>query len=486
MLKNRKSQKYDKLLKISAQWRLLLTGTPLQNNLQELISLLNFIMPEYFRDAEESLTAIFKVKPGAQKNELSKQRVERARKMMQPFVLRRKKDKVLTELCSKFERVELCEMTPPQKKLYQDALRRTQKVIVQEVEGEETSKTVRAGSRLRGGKAGAKENGSGNILMDLRKAANHPLLFRDYYDDAKIAALAKDYVKEPEHADENLQHLKEDFTINSDAQLSLLANSWPFTQKHKLPDSHWMNSGKIQALKRLIPEIQAKGDRILIFSQFTTVLDILCVALDIMGVKYVGFTGQTNVGDRQHLVDQFTNDDSITVFLLSTKAGGLGINLVAANWVIMYDQDFNPQNDKQAADRCYRMGQTKEVTVIKLISTETIDVSFCFEHQNSSLFSLSLFLSQWTFHRKLITIISLSSFFTLQQESMHDLGKRKLELANRVSGEGLEVEEGEEVGNSLEKSLLSELKKQMVDKDAAEAATASSGKIEEMKMDETK
>lgn len=371
MLKNRKSQKYGKLLQIRAQWRLLLTGTPLQNNLQELISLLNFIMPDYFKDAEDALTAIFKVKPGAQKNELSQQRVERARKMMQPFVLRRKKDKVLTELCSKIEKIELCEMSKPQKKIYQDALRRTQKAMNDEDSGD---RPTRAGSRLRGGK-GSKENQSNNVLMDLRKAANHPLLFREYYDDARIASLAKDYVKEPEHADENLEHLKEDFTINSDAQLSLLANSWPFTRKHKLPDSHWMNSGKIQALQRLIPEIQAKGDRILIFSQFTTVLDILCVALEIMGVKFVGFTGQTNVGDRQHLVDQFTNDPSITVFLLSTKAGGLGINLVAANWVIMYDQDFNPQNDKQAADRCYRMGQTKEVTVIKLISTETIDVS---------------------------------------------------------------------------------------------------------------
>ncbi|KAK0567561.1 DNA-dependent ATPase fun30, partial [Tilletia horrida] len=100
-----------------------------------------------------------------------------------------------------------------------------------------------------------------------------------------------------------------------------------------------MNSGKVKALQRLLREIQAQGDRAIIFSQFTTVLDILCVCLDIMGIKFVGFTGQTDVGDRQELVDQFTNDKEISVFLLSTKAGGLGINLVAANWVILFDQD---------------------------------------------------------------------------------------------------------------------------------------------------
>lgn len=85
-----------------------------------------------------------------------------------------------------------------------------------------------------------------------------------------------------------------------------------------------MNAGKVKALERLIPEIKARGDRILIFSQFTTVLDILCVCLENMGIKYVGFTGATNVGDRQVLVDQFTQDEEITVFLLSTKAGECG------------------------------------------------------------------------------------------------------------------------------------------------------------------
>ena len=251
------------------------------------------------------------------------------------------------------------------------------------------------------------------------------MCIRDRYDDKRIAALARDYIREPEHAEENLAHLREDFTINTDAELSLLARSWPSTRKHQLPAEEWMNSGKIQALKRIIDEVRAKGDRMLIFSQFTSVLDILCVCLELMEVPYVGFTGQTNVGDRQVLVDQFSADPNIPVFLLSTRAGGLGINLVAANWVVLFDQDFNPQNDKQATDRCYRIGQTKPVTVVKLVTRNSID------------------------------------------EDILALASHKLELAERVSGEH-EGEEGDdeqaaeaaetEIKGKLTQSLLAQVR----------------------------
>ncbi|KAJ1020725.1 hypothetical protein NDA16_004117 [Ustilago loliicola] len=409
MLKNRKSQKYDKLLKLKTRWRLLLTGTPLQNNLQELVSLLNFIMPEYFSDAEEALAAIFKVKAGGQQNQLSKQRVDRAKKMMHPFVLRRLKDKVLTDLTTKTTRVEYCDMTPVQRKIYAQAVAKTKRVAAAEAEAAGQTTTRKKAAVATSSKK------SGHVLMELRKAANHPLLSRRLFDEAKIDAMARDLMKEPDYADYNFEHVKEDLRINTDAQLSFSAQSYPATRKHVLPGPEWMNSGKIQALQSLIPEIQAKGDRILIFSQFTMVLDILCVCLEHMGVKYVGFTGSTQVEDRQVLVDQFTNDPSITVFLLSTKAGGLGINLIAANWVILFDQDFNPHNDKQAADRSYRMGQTKPVTVVKLLSRGTID------------------------------------------EDIHALGERKLELADRVSGED-DTESDEAEQKKVAQTLLAKLR----------------------------
>jgi SWI/SNF-related matrix-associated actin-dependent regulator 1 of chromatin subfamily A len=113
-------------------------------------------------------------------------------------------------------------------------------------------------------------------------------------------------------------------------------------QKHALKKDEWMEAGKVQKLAQMLPEMKARGDRVLIFSQFVQVLDILAYVLKTMDMKYLTLTGQTNVNDRQGLVDEFTNDDSITCFLLSTRAGGLGLNLMAANVVIIMDMDFNP------------------------------------------------------------------------------------------------------------------------------------------------
>ena len=135
--------------------------------------------------------------------------------MMRPFVLRRRKDKVLL-LTKKTETVEYCDMTEAQQDLYQDALQRTKSALV---EAEEPVK----------GKKGPTSRDTSNVLMDLRKAANHPLLFRRLYTEKKIAALAKDYMREPAHAEDNLTHLKEDFAINTDAELSLLARSISYT-----------------------------------------------------------------------------------------------------------------------------------------------------------------------------------------------------------------------------------------------------------------
>ncbi len=144
--------------------------------------------------------------------------------MMLPFVLRRKKDKVLRDLSTKTELVEWCEMTPEQEKLYKQVWQSTKAAVSEQNEpagGRETRGKSKVGRTM------AKKPVSSNVLMDLRKAANHPLLFRTYYDEKRIADFAKDFVKEPDHADENLEHVREDFAINSDAQLSMVADSYP-------------------------------------------------------------------------------------------------------------------------------------------------------------------------------------------------------------------------------------------------------------------
>ena len=109
----------------------------------------------------------------------------------------------------------------------------------------------------------------------------------------------------------------------------------------------------------ILPKMQANEDRILIFTQFVMVLDIMEQYLRIRGHKYLRLDGSTPVPERQSLIDTFNNDDSYFIFILSTRAGGLGINLTAANTVILHDLDFNPYNDKQAEDRCHRVGQTR-------------------------------------------------------------------------------------------------------------------------------
>jgi SWI/SNF-related matrix-associated actin-dependent regulator 1 of chromatin subfamily A len=205
-LKNSESKKYKDLMQIKAQWRLLLTGTPLQNNLQELVvrtlpslvsflthslsaqSLLSFILPNQFRDANESLRAIFKVGPGSQANLLSVERINRAKKMMTPFVLRRKKAQVLKDLPKKIETVEWCEMTDLQQEVYIEAMNRSRAALsgveeadIEQLGAEEDAvdedapkkKGKAQKSSTKNGKMSDGNSGS-NVLMDLRKGQSHP------------------------------------------------------------------------------------------------------------------------------------------------------------------------------------------------------------------------------------------------------------------------------------------------------------------------
>jgi SWI/SNF-related matrix-associated actin-dependent regulator 1 of chromatin subfamily A len=123
--------------------------------------------------------------------------------------------------------------------------------------------------------------------------------------------------------------------IMTDAELDNLCKQFKSTRRHILPREAFFDSGKVTVLKRLIDEAKAQGKRLLVFSMFTQVLDIIKRILNEWEIKWVKLTGDTKVDERQTLVDEFTNDESITVFLLSTLAGGMGINLTAASVVVM-------------------------------------------------------------------------------------------------------------------------------------------------------
>jgi SWI/SNF-related matrix-associated actin-dependent regulator of chromatin subfamily A containing DEAD/H box 1 len=188
MMKNAGSQRYNHLMNFQIPFRLLLTGTPLQNNLQELLSLLTFIMPDLFSANSETLTKLFSYKPPSAEDPLSHERIERAKKMMSPFILRRRKDMVLDDLPSKIQVLENCTATPVQRELYQRVLRDSKK------EQSDPSAEV---SKMSRSKIGAFSNAKQltNVMMQLRKVANHPLLMRSIYTDDKLKVISKNIMR---------------------------------------------------------------------------------------------------------------------------------------------------------------------------------------------------------------------------------------------------------------------------------------------------
>lgn len=357
MLKNMSTIRYENLVRINAKHRILLTGTPLQNNLLELMSLLIFVMPSLFAGKQADLKSLFSknpkvpaVKKNGEQPLFEQEQVKNAKQIMRPFVLRRLKSEVLRDLPEKTDRVIKCPMIEKQKKMYTN--------LIAEFSAEADQST--------------EVNGIG-MMMRLRKLANHPLLSRDYYNESKLKIIADRLAKEQGYKQKNADYIFEDLHWMSDYQISQLTRTYKSLAGLGLPQELIPEAGKLKALDELLPKLKEEGHRVLIFSQFTMVLDILEEYLAIRGKTYLRLDGSTPVTDRQFLINQYTEDESIFIFLLSTKAGGLGINLTAADTVIIHDIDFNPYNDKQAEDRCHRVGQTRPVSIIRLLSEGTIE-----------------------------------------------------------------------------------------------------------------
>ena len=360
VLKNADSQVSRQLVKIRSNFRLLLTGTPLQNNLKELISLLGFLMPGIFREKAEALRSIFTHNFKALDNNhemlLSAQRVQRARSMLTPFILRRKKVQVLKDLPKKERRVELCEMSHEQSELYQLWVDRAHAIRERREKGENVS------------------NETTNVLMKLRFAALHPFLFRRLYPDKQLPIIAKQCLKVDLWRESNPKLIVTELLEYSDMEIHSLCEKHSQLRRFALNGSEWRASGKVQKLVELLQNFVAGGHRTLIFSQFVLVLDILELVLEREAIGYFRLDGSTKVSERQDLIDEFSADDNKTpVFMLSTKAGGAGINLAKANKVIIFDSGFNPQDDIQAENRAHRIGQEKDVEVIRLISRDTVE-----------------------------------------------------------------------------------------------------------------
>eukprot|EP00924_Labyrinthula_sp_SR-Ha-C_P000515 augustus_masked-scaffold_27-processed-gene-1.2-mRNA-1 protein AED:0.03 eAED:0.03 QI:0/-1/0/1/-1/1/1/0/1102 len=301
-IKNENSRLARTVRELNTQFRLLITGTPLQNNLRELWALLNFLLPEVFESAEE-FEDYFKMEDMQEESVVSK-----LHGILKPFLIRRLKTDVEKDLPPKREIKLYTGMTEMQTYWYRTTLSRDVAALNQ-LGGPEKTRLL-------------------NILMQLRKVCNHPYLFQG-------AEPGPPYFDGP--------HL-------------------------------WENSGKMLLLDKLLKKLKKNGDRVLIFSQMTRLLDILEDYMRYKQYEYCRIDGQTSGTDRDRFMNEFNEEDSTKfVFLLSTRAGGLGINLQTANIVVLYDSDWNPQADLQAQDRAHRIGQKKEVTVFRFITEGTVE-----------------------------------------------------------------------------------------------------------------
>ncbi|KAF8435837.1 SNF2 family N-terminal domain-containing protein [Boletus edulis BED1] len=291
--------------------RLLITGTPLQNNLKELFALLNFICPEIFSDYADLDAFLHKDDAGADgEEEKSKKVVEALHKILRPFLLRRVKSDVEKNLLPKKEINIYVGLTEMQRKWYRSVL----------------EKDIDAVNGLTGKKEG--KTRLMNMVMQLRKVTCHPYLF----DGAEPGP--------------------------------------PYTTDEHLIE----NSGKMFILDKLLKSLKAKGSRVLIFSQMSRVLDILEDYCLFRGFRYCRIDGSTAHDDRIVAIDEYNKTDSDKfIFLLTTRAGGLGINLTSADIVVLYDSDWNPQADLQAMDRAHRIGQTKQVYVFRFITEGSVE-----------------------------------------------------------------------------------------------------------------
>ncbi|KAF9516064.1 hypothetical protein BS47DRAFT_1371876 [Hydnum rufescens UP504] len=291
----------------SSRGRLLITGTPLQNNLQELFALLNFICPEIFSDYSDLDSFLHKGDAeGLSEADASARVVAALHKILRPFLLRRVKSDVEKNLLPKKEINIYVGLTEMQRKWYRSVL----------------EKDIDAVNGLSGKKEG--KTRLMNIVMQVRV-----LCFRHQFT----------------------------------------CHPYLFDGAHLI-----QNAGKMVILDKLLKQLKAKGSRVLIFSQMSRILDILEDYSMFRGYKYCRIDGGTAHEDRIAAIDEYNKPGSEKfLFLLTTRAGGLGINLTTADIVVLYDSDWNPQADLQAMDRAHRIGQTKQVYVYRFITEGSVE-----------------------------------------------------------------------------------------------------------------
>uniref|UniRef100_A0A673BBJ9 Chromodomain helicase DNA binding protein 4a n=1 Tax=Sphaeramia orbicularis TaxID=375764 RepID=A0A673BBJ9_9TELE len=304
-LKNNQSKFFRVLNNYPLQHKLLLTGTPLQNNLEELFHLLNFLTPERFNNLEGFLEEFADI--------AKEDQIKKLHDMLGPHMLRRLKADVFKHMPSKTELIVRVELSPMQKKYYKFILTRNFEALNTRGGGNQVSLL--------------------NVVMDLKKCCNHPYLF---------PAAATEAPKLPNGMYEGTSLTKA--------------------------------SGKLMLLQKMMKKLKEGGHRVLVFSQMTKMLDLLEDFLENEGYKYERIDGGVTGNMRQEAIDRFNAPGAPQfAFLLSTRAGGLGINLASADTVIIYDSDWNPHNDIQAFSRAHRIGQNRKVMIYRFVTKASVE-----------------------------------------------------------------------------------------------------------------
>ncbi len=376
-LKNKEAQRTTRLRRVAAvsRRRIMMTGTPLQNDLFELQNLMQFLLPQVFASKAEAFGDFAEM---ANDDGEVEKLTDRMKQLLGPFVLRRLKTEVAGQLTPKQHTTKFIDMSPEQRQLYLASVDYMKSQIDSQV------KTPAASSHVQGqdeaslkkfiSSVGAKK--ISHLFSYLRKIAQHPLLVRSKYSDADVSVIAQ---KALDHGlfsgDVTLKKVYDELLTYSDYGIHAFCyGAGPEFAMHKLTTEHMMASCKFRFLSVLLPKLKEAGSRPLIFSQWTSMLDIIEWLMDVLQLPYVRLDGSTAVDERLATVDRFNNgSDEVFAFLLSTRAGGQGLNLTGADTVILHDVDFNPQIDRQAEDRCHRLGQTKPVSVYRLITKATVD-----------------------------------------------------------------------------------------------------------------
>lgn len=297
-IKNATSQTAQAVKQLTSQHKLALSGTPIENKLEELWSVFDFLMPGFLFSMADFNSRY--VNPIMERQDKIVEK--RLKLQIYPFILRRMKRDVAKDLPDKVENIAYCELTDDQRDFYLQVLDSTKEELFKSIEQNGLEK-----SRL----------SIFSALLRMRQICCHPRL----YDKNNVKNV--------------------------------------------------ISSGKFEKLKVMLEEIVSEGHRILLFSQFVDMLDIIKAWLDKAGIKYEYLTGKTK--DRQAAVERFNADPTIPIFLISLKAGGTGLNLTGADYVIHYDPWWNPAVEDQATDRAYRIGQTKKVFVYRLITKNTVE-----------------------------------------------------------------------------------------------------------------